>query len=224
MCFIELSNTWIIKPDLQIDTLSALWQWRAPCCQQEVARDGLQVPHGSLFFLFLLASCFSIFLPPPHVSPGANKTWGLWVVSEHMEQIDGGMKGGGRRGEGGGGLSWKCLSLSQQLEECDGRMDNRYVRLPARKLNPIWYVLLNDSHAIFGLTITVFFFFMDCVCVHRNVPIVLSPKCCSLCTDAQARTQTQANSQSGNVDRVSELWLQAHCMCVCVCVLFLAIR
>lgn len=35
--------------------------------------NGLHVPHGFFFFSFL-ASCVSIFLPPPHVSPGANKT------------------------------------------------------------------------------------------------------------------------------------------------------
>lgn len=40
-CFIKLSNTWIISLDLQIDSLSALWQWRAPHCQQGVARERL---------------------------------------------------------------------------------------------------------------------------------------------------------------------------------------
>lgn len=47
----------------------------------------------------------------------------------------------GRMGVGGEGerekLSGKCLSLSQQPEECDGRMDNCYFRLPGRKLSQI---------------------------------------------------------------------------------------
>lgn len=50
------------------------------------------------------------------------------------------MKGGGRGEESERErekLSGKCLSLSQQPEECDGRMDNCYFRLPGRKLSQI---------------------------------------------------------------------------------------
>lgn len=58
---------------------------------------------------------------------------------------DGEIMGGGRRGEGWvregererEKLSGKCLSLSQQPEECDGRMDNCYFRLPGRELSQI---------------------------------------------------------------------------------------
>ena len=57
---------------------------------------------------------------------------------EHMEQRDGEMKGGwGVEGGEREKLSGKCLSLSQQPEECDGQIDNCYFRLPGKKLSLI---------------------------------------------------------------------------------------
>lgn len=69
-------------------------------------------------------------------------------------------------------LSGKCLSLSQQPEESNGQMDRCYFRLTKTECTNC---RISGAHFLpHFLSSVLSFFYVDCICRHRNIPFIQS--------------------------------------------------